>query len=411
LTFLHPKYNIDKFLAKIREKNSVEPELMTQLFGLGFSAGKSYIFFDVNLRVAGNAVIPGDLIKLALKGNTAFTGSKIDLSSLRSDIKIYHEIGLGFSRNFTERLRLGVKAKALFGELAASLDNRSLGISIDENYAHTLDADLTYNFSVPHLTSDADNKFLPNINFDDSAMSMQYVTGTGNMGLGLDLGMTYDLGKRLSLSAAITDLGFIKWKRDVTNQTIEGQYKFTGLDITDVLNGDKTFDEAGQAIADSLDNNFKSINTDKSFTTFLPFGITAGASYGLTKNISLGVLSYSRFVGKQMKQNLTLSANINLGNALSTTVSYTASNHRYDNIGAGLSFRLGWIQIYAVTDRIPLSFNKIISDNGKSTIMVPSSWNSIDFRLGMNLVFGNRNKKEKPAVVEVNAEGTASDEK
>jgi hypothetical protein len=112
-----------------------------------------------------------------------------------------------------------------------------------------------------------------------------------------------------------------------------------------------------------------------------------------------------------MKQNLTLSANINLGNALSTTVSYTASNHRYDNIGAGLSFRLGWIQIYAVTDRIPLSFNKIISDNGKSTIMVPSSWNSIDFRLGMNLVFGNRNKKEKPAVVEVNAEGTASDEK
>jgi hypothetical protein len=411
LTFLHPSYNLDKFLTKVRDKNSIEPEIMTQLFGLGFTAGKSYIFLDINERMAGNAVIPGDLIRLALKGNSGFAGNTIDFSSLRSDVKIYHEIGFGFSRNFTERLRFGVKAKALFGVMAASLDNRSLGISIDNEYAHTLDADLTYNFSAPHLISETQNAFFPSFEFNNDAFNMQYVTGTGNMGLGLDLGMTYELAKRFTLSAAITDLGYIKWNRDVTNQTIKGQYKFTGLDITDVLSGDQTFEEAGQALADSLDNNFRSVNTANSFTTFLPFGITAGASFNLTRRISLGVLSYSRFVGKQMKQNLTMSANINLGNALSTTVTYTAANHRYDNIGAGLSFRLGWIQIYAVTDRIPLSFNKLVTDNGKSTIMIPSSWNSIDFRFGMNLVFGNRNKKEKPAVVEVNADAAPSEEK
>ena len=36
------------------------------------------------------------------------------------------------------------------------------------------------------------------------------------MGLGLDIGATYDITDKLVVSAAITDLGFIRWKKDVT---------------------------------------------------------------------------------------------------------------------------------------------------------------------------------------------------
>jgi hypothetical protein len=76
-SFLNPRYNIDDFISKINEKNSLEPQLTVQLLGIGFSVGRdSYIFLDINERVEGNVVLPKDLFELALKGNEGFAGSK-----------------------------------------------------------------------------------------------------------------------------------------------------------------------------------------------------------------------------------------------------------------------------------------------------------------------------------------------
>ena len=103
ITILHPDYDVQDFIAKIKDKNSLEPQALVQLFGLGIRAGDGlYMFLDVNERVEGNFVLPGDLMKLALLGNEQFSGASIDLSSLRGDIKFYREYGLGFSKNFTD---------------------------------------------------------------------------------------------------------------------------------------------------------------------------------------------------------------------------------------------------------------------------------------------------------------------
>jgi hypothetical protein len=52
-------------------------------------------------------------------------------------------------------------------------------------------------------------------------------------------------------------------------------------------------------------------------------------------------------------------------------VSYTATNHRYDNIGAGLAFRAGITQFYLLTDRIPVMWNRIKDNN--SNIVIPAT--------------------------------------
>jgi hypothetical protein len=400
ITFLHPEYNEDKFLAKIKKKNSIEPEAMVQLFGLGFSFGRNnYFFIDVNDRIQGNAVIPGDLFTLALKGNGGFAGDRIDLSSLRGSIRYYREAGVGFSKDFSDRLRIGVKGKVLFGIATATLKNRSLGISVGNDYSHTLDADLDINFSAP-LTIERDNeKNISGLSFNEPDNKVGFLMGTKNKGLGFDIGASYKIQERLYVSAAITDLGFIRWKKDVLNLRSENQFTFSGFNVNDVLSGDKTMDDVANDMLDSLKNAFKITDSKDPFTTFIPWGFTVSGSYNLTRRFSVGLLSYSRFIGKQVREALTLSANLNLGNALSTTVSYTAANHRYDNIGAGLAFRAGFCQFYLLTDRIPLSWNRI--NNGDSSFVIPTSWNNVNLRLGMNFVFGNRiKKKNDKAMVE-----------
>ncbi|TAL76032.1 MAG: hypothetical protein EPN88_03140 [Bacteroidetes bacterium] len=405
-SFLHPKYNIDDFLAKLNDKNSLEAETTIQLFGLGFSAGKDlYVFLDINDRIDGNFVLPGDLFKLAFKGNESFVGKTIDLSSLRGDLKYYREFGFGFSKNFTSKLRIGVKGKILSGIAVASIDNRALGITVNNDYTHTLGADLTVNLSAPvNVYMNADHN-VDSISFDDNRFKTtkgitDFILGRKNTGLGLDIGATYSLTEKIVVSAAITDIGFIKWKRDLTNLKAESNFSFSGLNMLDVVNGTKTIDQLGKEMLDSLKNSFVVSDTKVPFTTFLPVGVTLGGSYGLTKSFSAGLVSYSRIIGKQFRESLTLSGNLNLRNAFSTSFSYTIANHRFDNLGFGLAFRPGIFQFYMIADRIPVTWNKVKVDS-KSTIPLPASWNTINLRLGMNLAFGNRIKKkdDKPMVL------------
>lgn len=404
ISFLHPNYNIDKFISSLNDKNSLSPQATIQLLGLGFNVGRgSYVFLDINERLEGNAVLPLDLLKLFLKGNEGFKGSEVDLSALRGDLRYFREIGLGFSKSY-HKLRLGVRGKLLFGLAGVSIDNNSLGIRVNEDYTHTLDADLKINISAPvHVYSDENNN-IDSIVFDDSGFKTNkgrrnFFLGTENMGFGLDAGATYEVSDRIVVSAAVTDIGYIKWKKNVTNLQAKGQFEFSGLSMVDVLKGTKTFQEVGDEMLDSLKNAFTVLETTDPFTTWLPVGVSFGGNFRLTKDFSLGLLSYSRIIGKQIKEALTLSANVNLGNAFSTSVSYTLANHRADNLGAGIAFRAGVIQIYMLADRIPVTWDKI---TGSTTYIIPSNWNTLNIRLGLNLVFGNRiGKKDDIPMVEV----------
>jgi hypothetical protein len=406
VTFLHPDYDPAKFLAKIKDINAIEPEVQLQLFSLGFRAGKDlYIYLDANERADANVALPGDIFRLALEGNEQFVGSTIDLSSLRGDIMSYTEIGLGFSKNFTSKLRLGIKPKMLSGIADMSVTNNSLGITVDNNYIHTLNADLMVNFSAPVTVNTSGQNNLDNIKFDDSRFKtgkniMDYLLKSKNIGFGVDIGGEYSFSDKFKISAAVTDIGYIKWKRDISNLKAKSTFTFSGVNLLDVYNGTMTFDSLGKTMLDSLKKSLYLTNESTPFTTTLPMGVTLGASYNLTKSFSVGLLSYTKFIGKQYKEALTLSANVNFGNAFSTTLAYTAMNNRYDNIGFGLSFRTGWFQFYMLSDRIPVIWNKIKFDS-KTTIPLPDSWNTVQLRLGMNLCFGNRIKKknDKPMVI------------
>src|ERR1035437_414243 len=405
ISFLNPKYNVDKFLAKIKDRNFMESESTIQLLGIGFSVGKDgYVFFDINDKFDGNIVLPGDLFKLALKGNEAFGGSRIDLSSLRADMKYYREFGLGYSRNITDRLRVGIKGKLLFGIASAAISNKSLGITVNNDYSHVFDANLDVNVSGPVNVYMDSKHNVDSVVFDDSRFKTSsgvrdFISGKGNTGLGLDIGATFDLTEKIVVSASITDLGFIRWGKDITRLSTDNQFVFDGLNLVDYFNGTKTIDEIGQNMIDSLKNAFVLTKSKAAFTTFLPFGVSLGGSYNITSKFSLGFLSYTRIISKQLREAITLSANINLGNALSASIGYTAANRQYNNLGAALAFRAGVAQFYLVSDRITVMWDKL--KNGNSTVVLPTNWNTFNLRLGMNLVFGNRikEKKDKPMIL------------
>jgi len=394
ITFLHPDYDINNFLKKINSNNFLTPDVNVQLFGLGFNAGKDlYVFLDVTERVEGNFSLPGDLIKLSLTGNDDFVGKTLDLGSFDAGLIYFREAGAGFSKLFGKHLRLGIKAKMLFGLAGFSMDNRKLNVTINEDFTHTFNADLTANISGPvNIYYDADN-YPDSISFDeDKLKSPDAYLNTKNPGLGVDIGAVYSFSEKFSISAAVTDIGYIKWKDMVTNMKAESEFTFSGFNITDVVNGTKTFEELTDEMLDSLKRSFVVTDNKKPFSTYLAPAVTLGASYNFTRSLGIGVLSHTLFEGNEIREAVTFSANLNAGNSFSASVSYTAKSRSYDNIGVGLAWRLGFLQFYIASNRIPVIWNKIIVDN--SSFFLPENFNTFDLRFGLNVAFGNNIKKK-----------------
>lgn len=398
VSFLEPGEHLDRLIDGLKDKNSIELQAAVQLFGLGFSVGKDlWVSLDLTERAEGNFVLPGDLIRLGIRGNEGYTGQTIDLSSLRTDAKYYHEIGVGISKNITDRMRLGVRGKILFGVAAATLDNNDLRLRVNEDNTHTLFADMSFSMSGPVYAVMNPDGTLDSVSIDDSRFestkqTISLLTNTGNPGFGLDFGIEYRITDRLSVSGAITDLGFIRWRTDRTTLFTKTQFEFNGLTMQDVYDESLDFGELINWTLDSLQNTFYKKADSNPFVTYLSPGVTAAASYSPVKAFTFGVLSHTRFIGRQVRESVTLSANMNLLNALSATCSYTAVNHRYDNLGAGIALRGGWMQLYAMVDNIPIRWTKVSS--GNDSFAVPEDWNTIHARVGMNILFGNKAKNK-----------------
>ena len=112
----------------------------------------------------------------------------------------------------------------------ASFQNYAMNLTVNNDGTNTLDANMALDFSGPvRFFLDSENH-IENVEFadeqfDSSKGVTNFLTNTRNAGFGLDLGAEYAVNDQLTLSAAITDVGFIKWKSDLSNLEAYGNVK------------------------------------------------------------------------------------------------------------------------------------------------------------------------------------------
>lgn len=394
--FLEPGEDLDNFLAGLGANNSLEPQAGVQLFGLAFTVGKDLrITLDVTERFDANFVLPGDMLRLIIGGDDSYMGQNLDLSSLRADAKYYHQFGIGASKNVTEKLRVGARVLVLSGVASAYLTNNGITLTVNDDFTHTADANVSLNVSAPITFLKDEEGLINDVRYDgdrfnETSDAISYFSAMANPGVGFEAGAEYRFNDMFAVSAAITDFGFIKWKRDRSEIYITKTFEFNGLTMEDVRDESVTFDELMNWASDSIQNSIELSENPGAYNTYLPFTATAGFSFTPVKFFTAGVLSQTRFVGKQVHEAFTVSGNLHLGNFFSTTIAYTAANKRYDNLGFGIALRGGCCQFFALIDNVPLKWTEMTVDG--DDFRLPGNMNTVHARLGLNLVFGNREK-------------------
>jgi len=389
ITFLHPEADKQVFLDKLKPVNHINLELGTSLASMGFRANKSFFSFDITTRLDNDITYPGDLARMILNGPD--TAGSFELGGTGIDLALYNEVSLGWSRTFGDNFSLGVRAKALFGLVSLQTESSTVHLTTSDSL-WTIRSDMQVSASTP-FTNPAvvGNTFMIDEFFDNISNATYDLSSFDipadfvslqNFGLALDIGASYRPLPQLQLSASVLDLGYMNWQRNTVRMNIEGEYDFKGLEVVPFQTVDSMM---MQNMADSL-AGFVSGELGTPYGYTLHPKVLAGIAFYPIPNISLGLMSRTDILEDGITQKLTATANLTTGRFINLTFTYSYYLGYMKNLGAGLSFNVGPLNLY------------LISDNIGNNLLWPQEAQSVNLWFGMNLCFGyaKKQKQEKP---------------
>jgi outer membrane protein OmpA-like peptidoglycan-associated protein len=368
----------DNMLKKLGKNNYISSSVRIDLLSFGFAVKKNYFSFNATEKVDVRFGYSKAFMTFLGKGNGATLGEAQDFN-FSLNATHYREYGFGYSRKINDKLTVGGKVKYLYGMENISTQNADLTLTTDPN-----DFTVSAKTNLIIRSAGLDTASLNGISKDPSA----YLLKRKNNGMGIDLGGTYKLTEKISLSASMIDLGFIKWKNVNNSNTItksNGSFQYRGVDLNDFLGKNDTSSSSLQKVADTLQNNLHLDTTHATYTTRLATQIFLGGNYNFTEKANAGVLFYGQFFDKKIHPALALSFNQRLGRWLNYSVSYSMYNRSYNNIGLGLGLNLGPVQLYMVSDNV-------------LGAIVPQNTKNLHLHFGINLTFGRKLDKDKDGI-------------
>ncbi|MEG1585964.1 MAG: DUF5723 family protein [Bacteroidales bacterium] len=288
-TFMNHTVGQQEFLSRLNARNKVAANVDMSIISFGFKAWGGFNTFGMGLHSRSNVNAPYELFDFMKSGELGGDASKsYFIKDLQLRSSNYIDVSFGHSRKINEKLTVGASLKLLLGigHAETEFDNMHITMGEDEwlinanGYMHTSAKGLMVNTKEDREIKDFEIRS----------------GGIGGYGVGVDLGASYRLLENLTLSAAFTDIGFIRWVNTIKGSTSNDPYSFKGFE-TIGIGGDSEYP--------SLEDQFDDLGTDfKEMARFYDDGkinkatalattMNIGAEYELPayRKLSFGLLS------------------------------------------------------------------------------------------------------------------------
>ena len=375
--------NAENLSSVLRENNNFSIKSDLQLFFLGLNLGNNFISLSFNDRVSSLMVYTKDIADLVLFGNgdERTFGKNLSLDKMMLRQNLYHEVALGYSRNFGGKLSIGARFKILSGVVNSQTDQINGYFRTDADSIHITNSNLTFrNSGYDYFTGELD------------VLSMYRNTLPfvgGNSGFGLDLGADFQATDRINISASVTDLGYIDWKENTKSYQIDNvTYSFKGFDVVDLINSGGNNNDFFQNELDSLESLYTHNEQENiAYRSSLVSNFYTGFDYKISKNHHVGAQVYGKMAEGNITPEFGAYYNLRLGKVVNAVVNASFRNGKIHAAGAGVSVDMGPIQIYGTTESV-------------TSLINPQAANLLDARVGLNLKFGRKKMLEQQKLVE-----------
>lgn len=381
VTGLNKQVSADEFLDGLKNDNYLEANLDLNIISFGFKAWGGFNTFDLSVKSTTGVNLPKDLFEFAKIGQRDGEATTYDFGNIYATSTNYVELAFGHSRQITDRFRAGAKFKYLAGVARMDLSIDQMAVRMSQDRWSVRETGHAFTSEV------LDIRYKDNGEIDDVDYGKVGVAGNG---IGIDLGATYRLLDNLTLSASLTDIGFISWKGsdasvDPDEFVFDGFHHLGAED--DPVTGESALDQETDQLEEDLKDLVRFRNeTDARQTQSLSTTLNIGGEYSLLNNkISVGLLSSTRLGSKKKWSELMASANFRPVKWFQATVNGSVSNLGH-SMGLLLNFNPRGFNFYIGSDYVPFKYAK----QG-----APISTAKVDVVMGMTITFGhNKHKKE-----------------
>lgn len=360
---------------KLKDAHRMKLNESVQLFYFGLRGENSYFSFGIHQIFETRFHYPGDIIGWATRGpgSRHYEGKSLDVGKFYGRGMAYNKLSINYTRDITSAFRAGIRFNYLLGVGAGETTDVSGTLSMGTD-------SISVNTGVLRVQT-AGVDF-----FDQDGLTARdyadYLLKTNNKGMSVDFGATYNVAHNVMVSAAVNDIGYIKWKDYTRSYQVDPvYYTFRGFDLLELVN-QSPGQGFMQAELDSLESLYRSSETTgNTFKTPLTGKFYAGINYRLLNVNNFSALIYFDMFQQRIDPAISLGYNLQIRRLINATVGITYQNKQITNIGAGLAFKLAALQIYATSDRA-------------NSFVYPSRASRADAHIGANLVFG-KVKKDK----------------
>ena len=339
------------FINRLENTNNLNVNLSTDILSAGWYKGKNFWSFNVGVRNDIGASIPKSMFEFMRNMNglsiydwdrLANINEQVGKQSL--EVNSYAEVGVGFARNINRRLTVGVKVKALLGigNLKLNINDITVKSNLSgyegllngeytmeqlENLrgSASINVDATLESSSKLIELQQENGYIDDVDFGSF--------GFAGYGAAIDLGVSYKLLDKLTLSASVLDLGFMNW--DKKNTSIARAKANQSYDLTNPSDLSDFVDvvSSGEVLNYDMLQMTVDETAEESRSTSLTSTVVVGAEYELLGDwLAVGALYTARFAKPETINEFTFSANIRPKNNFNLAVSYSVLQ------GAGKTF-------------------------------------------------------------------------
>jgi hypothetical protein len=384
--------DLSKLDQKLKRINYSQIETDIDLLGFGFGYKEWYFTFGISNHSDMLLYYPHDVMSLRDNNlQSAITnGTPINITNAGTEITLWNSIGVSAAKEISDGLKIGFRLKYLQG-MANAVSRRSDLYIISSSNPESLAAGMNYqiNASFPVNVKFTPNGLVNSINVDNANSNVisNYIFN-GNRGASFDAGVVYEFDEKTEVSASVTDLGFIHWKKNANNYSATGNYFLNATNIAQLVANPGQVNVAG-AVRDSISGAFRV--SSKSYFTLTPVKIFGGVTRLLMPGLRAGAMTRIEIYNMHVLPSLSLSMNYTPKPWFAGSVSYTIMNNKLNQVGAGIALGNRIVQFYAITDNIVTRFTKDIS----SPLFWPYNARMVSLRFGLNLLFGCKKKDNK----------------
>ncbi|NNK19135.1 MAG: hypothetical protein HKP49_08285 [Maribacter sp.] len=393
------------FNTKVREKALNGLNIRDELSGIyqveilngGFRGRNPNAFYSFGLYNEGYFINywPKDYALLAFEGNADRLNERFDLSHLKTRGEMLNVFHFGINKKMSPSLVLGARGKI---------------------YSNIMDLNSTKN-SGYYVTTEGQNNILSStinadlllrtsgINAIERAIDDGNVPGTiikrglfgGNLGLGIDLGFTYYFNPQTVLTGSLLDLGIVYHTNEVENFSLKGNATIEGIEVIlpdALLDPDQDFWEN---LIDDIEAFVPFEETTNSYIQFRPTQLYASLRYNFGEPLNGSadcdcdylnpggdnvITKYRNSLGGQVyvinrprgpQGAITAFYQRRFGNFMALKATYTVNKFTMTNIGLGINFQAGPMNLYLMADNL-LAYRNMADSNYAS------------FQFGLNII-------------------------